>query len=88
MSTFSEEYLSNFLHAALAIPFALPLIGMTIRLASQLFWSNHPHQRKRLCHDILPHRRNHQRHPARCPGDPLRPALDRHDRAYRDPSDL
>jgi len=37
MSTFSEEYLSNFLHAALAIPFALPLIGMTIRLASQLF---------------------------------------------------
>jgi len=37
MSTFNDEYLSNFLHAALAIPFALPLIGMTIRLASQLF---------------------------------------------------
>jgi hypothetical protein len=37
MTTFNDEYLSNFLHAALAIPFALPLIGMTMRLASQLF---------------------------------------------------
>jgi hypothetical protein len=36
MSSFNDEYLSNFLHAALAIPFALPLIGMTARLISHL----------------------------------------------------
>jgi hypothetical protein len=36
MSGFNDEYLSNFLHAMLAIPFALPLIGMTARLISHL----------------------------------------------------
>jgi hypothetical protein len=36
MSRFNDEYLSGFLHAALAIPFALPLIGMTARLVSHL----------------------------------------------------
>jgi len=37
MSIFNnEETLSNFLHAAMAIPFALPLIGMTIRIVSHL----------------------------------------------------
>jgi len=37
MSVFNnEETLSNFLHAAMAIPFALPLIGMTIRIVSHL----------------------------------------------------
>ena len=37
MSIFNnDEYLSNFLHAALAIPFALPLIGMTVRIFSHL----------------------------------------------------
>lgn len=36
MSIFNEEYLSNFLHAAMALPFALPLIGITARLVSHL----------------------------------------------------
>ena len=36
MSIFNEEYLSNFLHAAMAIPFALPVIGITIRIVSHL----------------------------------------------------
>jgi hypothetical protein len=37
MSIFNnDEYLSNFLHAALAIPFALPLIGLTARIISHL----------------------------------------------------
>ncbi len=36
MSIFNEEYLSNFLHAAMALPFALPLIGITTRLVSHL----------------------------------------------------
>lgn len=36
MSIFNEEYLSNFLHAAMAIPFALPLIGITARIISHL----------------------------------------------------
>ena len=37
MSIFNnEETLSNFLDAAMAIPFALPLIGMTIRIVSHL----------------------------------------------------
>jgi hypothetical protein len=36
MSIFNEEYLSNFLHAAMAIPFALPLVGITIRIVSHL----------------------------------------------------
>ena len=32
----NDEYLSNFLHAALALPFALPLIGITFRVLSHL----------------------------------------------------
>lgn len=36
MSSFNEEYLSSFLHAAMAIPFALPLIGITARIVSHL----------------------------------------------------
>lgn len=37
MSIFNnEEYLSNFLHAAMALPFALPLIGITARIVSHL----------------------------------------------------
>ena len=36
MAFFNEEYLSNFLHAALAIPFAIPLIGMTLRIVHHL----------------------------------------------------
>ena len=36
MSIFNEEYLSNFLHAAMAIPFALPLVGILIRIVSHL----------------------------------------------------
>lgn len=36
MSIFNEEYLSNFLHAAMAIPFALPLIGITARIVAHL----------------------------------------------------
>ena len=36
MSIFNEEYLSNFLQAAMAIPFALPLIGITARIVSHL----------------------------------------------------
>ena len=36
MSIFNDEYLSNFLHAALAIPFAIPLVGMTLRILSHL----------------------------------------------------
>jgi hypothetical protein len=36
--TFSrtDEIISGILHAALAIPFALPLIGMTARIATHL----------------------------------------------------
>ena len=29
----NDEYLSNFLHAALAIPFAIPLIGIALRIS-------------------------------------------------------
>lgn len=36
MSIFNDEYLSNFLHAAMAIPFAMPLIGITARIVSHL----------------------------------------------------
>ena len=36
MSIFNDEYLSNFLHAALAIPFAIPLVGMAMRIVSHL----------------------------------------------------
>jgi hypothetical protein len=36
MTIFNEEYLSNFLHAALAIPFAIPLIGITLRVIHHL----------------------------------------------------
>jgi len=37
MSIFNnEKTLSNFLHAEMAIPFALPLIGMTVRIVSHL----------------------------------------------------
>lgn len=36
MSIFNEEYLSNFLHAAMALPFALPVIGITVRIVSHL----------------------------------------------------
>ena len=37
MSIFNnDEYLSNFLHAAMALPFALPLIGFSLRILSHL----------------------------------------------------
>lgn len=36
MTIFNEENLSNFLHAALAIPFAIPLIGITLRVIHHL----------------------------------------------------
>ena len=36
MAIFNEEYLSNFLHAALALPFALPLIGFSLRVLSHM----------------------------------------------------
>ena len=36
MTIFNEEYLSNFLHAALAIPFAIPLVGIVLRIAHHL----------------------------------------------------
>ncbi len=36
MTIFNEENLSNFLHAALAIPFAIPLIGITLRIVHHL----------------------------------------------------
>ena len=36
MTIFNDEYLSNFLHAALAIPFAIPLVGIVFRIASHL----------------------------------------------------
>jgi hypothetical protein len=36
MAIFNDEYLSNFLHAALALPFALPLIGFSLRILSHL----------------------------------------------------
>jgi hypothetical protein len=32
----NDEYLSNFLHAAMALPFALPLIGISFRVLSHL----------------------------------------------------
>ena len=31
-----DEYLSNFLHAALAIPFAIPLFGIAMHVAKHL----------------------------------------------------
>jgi hypothetical protein len=36
MNIFNDEYLSNFLHAALAIPFAIPLVGIALRIAAHL----------------------------------------------------
>jgi hypothetical protein len=36
MTIFDDENLSNFLHAALALPFAIPLIGIAMRIASHL----------------------------------------------------
>jgi hypothetical protein len=36
MDFFNDEYLSNFLHAALALPFALPLFGVALRIVSHL----------------------------------------------------
>ena len=36
MNIFEDEYLSNFLHAAVALPFALPLLGFSIRILSHL----------------------------------------------------
>lgn len=36
MKIFEEEYLSNFLHAALALPFAIPLLGFSLRIMSHL----------------------------------------------------
>lgn len=36
MTIFNDEHLSNFLHAALAIPFAIPLVGIALRIASHL----------------------------------------------------
>lgn len=36
MTILNDENLSNFLHAALAIPFAIPLIGIALRIASHL----------------------------------------------------
>ena len=36
MTIFNDEYLSNFLHAALAIPFAIPLVGIALRIVSHL----------------------------------------------------
>jgi len=32
----NDEYLSNFLHAAMALPFALPLLGFSVRILSHL----------------------------------------------------
>jgi hypothetical protein len=36
MTIFDDENLSNFLHAALALPFAIPLFGFAMRIASHL----------------------------------------------------
>lgn len=36
MAIFEDEYLSNFLHAALALPFAIPLLGISLRILSHL----------------------------------------------------
>ena len=36
MEIFNDEHLSNFLHAAMALPFALPLLGFSLRLLSHL----------------------------------------------------
>jgi hypothetical protein len=36
MDIFSDERLSNFLHAAMALPFALPLLGLSLRVLSHL----------------------------------------------------
>ena len=36
MNIFNDEYLSNFLHAAMALPFALPLVGISLRVLSHL----------------------------------------------------
>jgi len=36
MNIFNDEYLSNVLHTALAIPFAIPLVGIALRIVSHL----------------------------------------------------
>ena len=36
MDIFNDEYLSNFLHAAMALPFALPLLAFSLRILSHL----------------------------------------------------
>jgi hypothetical protein len=36
MTFFDDENLSNFLHAALALPFIIPLFGIAMRIASHL----------------------------------------------------
>jgi hypothetical protein len=36
MDIFSDERLSNFLHAAMALPFAIPLLGLSLRVLSHL----------------------------------------------------
>lgn len=36
MEIFNDEYLSNFLHAAVAFAFALPLLGISLRVLSHL----------------------------------------------------
>ena len=36
MTIFDDEHLSNFLHAALALPFAIPLLGFSLRILSHL----------------------------------------------------
>ena len=36
MTIFDDENISNFLHAALALPFVIPLFGMAMRIATHL----------------------------------------------------
>ena len=83
MSIFNDEYLSNFLHAALAIPFAIPLIGITLRIVSSPDLNLSPipaHPQKEQSHDILQIRRISQQLPACRAGASLRPSLFRHRR--------